>query len=287
MTYAWGPWDCPRWSRQTGVLRMPLNLAMAHCAVRVIGDRKAQEDPQITYRGPIGNGFVVAVPGEERPEIAYHYLVTAAHVVIGRNNVEVQYCDAFTGEFYPPLAVNNWDAPLRGVDVAIAPSPRPDYMNVLALPLNPDEEWNVIQSPNPGMSVLYIGLLAPLNRTMVRSGTIGAPNQAGIKFQGGWQYETHLVDCRSYGGFSGSPCFPELPVPEIEADPHPPSFLPEGKKYGRMGWHAMFVGMFTAHLTDAPQEDDDTPHSRYGMGLMLPAHYVIEALRVHHGITRE
>lgn len=151
-------------------------------------------------------------------------------------------------------------------------------MNVLALPLNPNEEWNVVRSPNPGMSVLYIGLLAPLNRTMVRSGTIGAPNQTGIKFQGGWQYETHLVDCRSYGGFSGSPCFLELPVPEIEPDPHPPSFLPEGKKYGRMGWHAMFVGMFTAHLTDAPQEDDDTPHSRYGVGLMLPAHYIIDAL---------
>jgi hypothetical protein len=73
--------------------------------------------------------------------------------------------------------------------------------------------------PDLGDRVYFLGLLSlpaargltERNVPMVRSGTIGAMYQADMPHR--WpdktirRFEAHLIDCRSYKGFSGSPCF--------------------------------------------------------------------------------
>jgi hypothetical protein len=56
--------------------------------------------------------------------------------------------------------------------------------------------------------------------------------QHGIPHDGDYGYRTHLVDCRSYGGFSGSPCFVELAYPGLI--PMIPMTGPAPEAVGRM-----------------------------------------------------
>jgi hypothetical protein len=72
-------------------------------------------------------------------------------------------------------------------------------------------------TPATGDDVFFVGLLGSVpsmgkrNVPMVRSGSIGALYQGGIpiRLPDGTVIHTsgHLIDCRSFGGFSGSPCF--------------------------------------------------------------------------------
>ena len=75
------------------------------------------------------------------------------------------------------------------------------------------ERWE----PNPGDDVFFAGLLAQVpsmgakNIPMVRKGSVGALDQEEIpmRMPGNTLIKArgHLVDCQSFGGFSGSPCF--------------------------------------------------------------------------------
>jgi hypothetical protein len=71
--------------------------------------------------------------------------------------------------------------------------------------------------PGPGDDVVFAGLLGLVETMgerripMFRTGTIGAMYQDGIPMRLGdatvITVRGHLIDCRSFGGFSGSPCF--------------------------------------------------------------------------------
>lgn len=141
----------------------------------------------------------------------YAYVVTAHHVITRQLEIAVETSDTDKpGELHEPMRVENWRQPIRDVDLAIAPFP-PRDVSPLAIEfeehLPPDQE---LAMPRPGSQIFYLGVFQPLDRVMARSGTIGATNQLGLAHQGGYAYPAHLVDCRSYSGFSGSPCFLEV-----------------------------------------------------------------------------
>jgi hypothetical protein len=119
-----------------------------------------------------------------------------------------------------------------------------------------------------GTQVFYIGLLSPLDRPMARSGTIGALDQEGIDHKDGFTYTAHLVDCRSYGGFSGSPVFAAVDYALLEAGESilPAPYGRDLPPMGRVATVHVLAGMFTQHLTD---RSPGGPVSLYGVGVML------------------
>lgn len=72
-------------------------------------------------------------------------------------------------------------------------------------------------APGPGDEVFFPGLLGQVpsmgqrNVPMLRGGIIGALHQSEIPMRlpddTVLSVHGHLIDCRSFGGFSGSPCF--------------------------------------------------------------------------------
>ena len=258
---------------------MPLDLNMIHSAVRLIGDVPAPKLVTGMKRGPIGTGFLITVKSETHTDVRYGYCVTAAHVIDGQNRVEVQPPNPFgNGELYEPSLVEDWRQPLADVDIAIAPFEGDPSHTYMAL----EHENHVLpldKMPALGATIYYIGILAPLNRPMARVGAIGALDQVGIAHDGGYVYTTHLVDCRSYGGFSGSPCFVLYSLPSLTpAEPEVP--LPPDmpvKVLGQMVWIAKLCGMFTAHL-EASHIEPGGVASRYGVGFMLRHNEILEAL---------
>lgn len=248
---------------------MALDLSMIHSAVRIIGETRK------------GTGFLITVDSETLPDVRYGYAVTAHHIIEGQTKIRVQIPDPFKdGELYEPFQVKDWRRPLDKVDLALAPIPDRDDRTYQALrlernliPADPPSPWI-----NLGSDIYYIGILSPLDRPMVRSGTIGALDQTGIRHKGGYDYPAHLVDCRSYDGFSGSPCFLDAMFAGLEPTvlpPHnpPPEQLPP---MGAMYHVAMLCGMFTEHLEDNGKQTGAV--SRYGVGVMLRANEIREAL---------
>jgi hypothetical protein len=72
-------------------------------------------------------------------------------------------------------------------------------------------------TPGPGDDVYFAGLLGAVPSMgergvpMTRGGMIGALYQDGVPIRlpddTVIHVQGHLIDCRSFGGFSGSPCF--------------------------------------------------------------------------------
>ena len=261
---------------------MPLTREMMYCAARIIGDIKiVDKNDKVTgtRRGTIGTGFCLTVQGE-RAE--YGYLLTADHVVEGQKKVEVQFADFFgEGEMYAPLAVTEWRRPPGDVDLAVAPLreiPGISARNVTVLEMEkhviPNEKVGRVYL---GSHVFYIGIFDPLDRPMARSGTIGALDQEGIEHDEGYVYMAHLVDCRSYDGFSGSPVFAELNYAGLKPT-EPPVERPkehEEVPIGQIFSTAMICGMFTEHVDE---NNADGAISRYGVGVMVRGEEITAAL---------
>ncbi len=258
---------------------MVMDPRVVHSAIRIIGDQESATYPFETVRVPIGTGFILPIKSESGPHV-FGYLVTAAHVVAGQKHIEMQPTKE-GGSLYPPIPVGDWRIPDPKIDVAVSlieeapPSGGPLWANPLsvALPIGN------IRTLSPGDPVFYIGVLTPLDRTMVRSATVGAVDQEGIPHEGGYEYPCHLIDCRSYGGFSGSPCFLHVAFPGIEdslwplpADEYPPP----NHRMGAMAHVVLLAGMFTEHLTDQP--GTEAMASRYGVGVMLRSQEIREVL---------
>jgi Trypsin-like peptidase domain len=228
---------------------------------------------------------MVSVESESLEGVAYPYLLTAHHVIAKQENVEAQPPNPFAeGELYPPVAIEGWCQPLDGVDLALTPFEEGQHHSykVRGTPL---EGGTIGKELQLGSSIFYIGLLAPDDRPMARSGTIGALDQEKLKFKQGYSYPAHLVDCRSYGGFSGSPCFAETPFACLT--PLPPGQGPHKKipeltgPVGRMAHVLLLCGMFTSHRTDEGDEDNrEDAASRYGVGVMLRSQEIREGLMV-------
>jgi hypothetical protein len=255
---------------------------MMHCVARIIGDVADRKSKLGYRRGPIGTGFLLCIRSETHPSVQWGYIVTAHHVLDDQSKVEVQLSDPFgNGTLYDPIPITDWRQSVPKLDLALAPllgSRAPvSALEVETNLLNPKAVDVAL-----GGVVHYIGILAPLDRVMVRTGAFGAVHQEGLEHPGGYVYPAHLVDCRSYGGFSGSPCFANLSYAALEpsepaAHQPPPGHLPP---LGRVYHVVVLCGMLTQHLESAVPRDGTLPHysSLYGVGVMLRANEIWEAL---------
>jgi hypothetical protein len=243
----------------------------------------------------LGTAFIVSYPSEMHEGLRWNYLVTAHHVIRNQRPIEVEIPNGFTGELQDPIEVNDWWKPFDDVDLALS------SLDAVTRAAQPAEPLNVRgcamdfqalrpgDEPKLGMTVYYVGVFKPRETPMVRAGVLGTPRIRMEKTHPRkYVYDAHLVDCRSYDGFSGSPCYVELlhPVLNSKIEPFGPFVgdrpdLTDGQE-PELGVLASFVplaGIFTAHYTDEGEETnpDDTV-SRYGVGVMLPVRYLWEAL---------
>ena len=200
---------------------MPIDPGMLDAAVRISSVTELE-----------GTGFLATVPSETIPGHRWGYVVTAHHVIDKKIEIAVQAPVPYdaTGRLYDPVPVpaDEWRQPLENVDIAVAPW-RPVGTRHPAFPLELMIPTDVVMSMVLGTPVYYIGIFEPLMRPVARSGTVAALDQAGVPHRD-YEQLVHLVDCRSYLGFSGSPCLVEFrfaKLEEIPADQLPWGHLPE------------------------------------------------------------
>ncbi len=166
----------------------------------------------------LGTGFIVAVPaGETEAEGDYALVVTASHVVRSSTATFVTV-RAHGGEIVD-LTVADWIFhPTEDIAVASVNADPAKY-DIVAVP----EKIFVDKSehkPVLGEDLYFVGLLGQIetmgqaNTPMVRTGTLGALYQQDVPMieppNTRRALQGHLIDCRSFGGFSGSPCFMHL-----------------------------------------------------------------------------
>jgi hypothetical protein len=260
-------------------LTMPLKLGMIDSALRVS-----------SFGDLLGTGFLASVPSETLPGVSWGYVITAHHVVAGQIEIDVHIPNPFTnGTLYEPVRVDSWRQPLRTVDLAIAPLPRDFPYRYQAFPVKDMIPTERVKTMTLGAHVYYLGIFEPLGRPVARSGTVAALDQTGIPHKP-YDYPAHLVDCRSYRGFSGSPCLAEFSYAHLEGLPEmslPSQLLdPEALgranldrnalKLGRIVHYEMLCGMLTRHYSDEVSAEKVV--SRYGVGLMVRSHEIREAL---------
>ena len=279
--YANNPCDRPWWMRQSaGGNRMALEPRMILTAVHVFGP---------TPKGGFqGTGFIMTVESENAALKSHRwaYVLTAHHVIKDMDPVYVEVPNAFGGgEMYPARVVDCWTQPVPGLDLAVAPLPVLPGQMYSAMRwehMLPTEGSAPIGGPMLGSTVYYIGLFAPAQRMMARQGSLGALDVVGLAHDPGaappYDYACHLVDCRSYGGFSGSPCFFQLTFAKLRPDPVPSPFAEEAPmvlpEMGGLIDLAVPCGMFTEHYDDTGAEDEkpqtgEGAVSRYGVGVMV------------------
>jgi hypothetical protein len=228
-----------------------------------------------------GTGSIVSIPSEENPRVGWSYVVTAHHVIAaaGEILIEIEVPDPLAEGrgLFPPVECDGWRQPLAGVDLAVARLPTeriPRSQSVSFREFIPRDAIVPL-----GGEIIYLGIFGPLGVPMARSGILGT-QEVPIN-QPGYEYRGELVDCRSYGGFSGSPCFSLMNFatdepPRIGDTERPRRSDGSMIALNPISTLALFCGIFTAHFSD--REPEDGVVSRYGVGVMLPSEYIREAL---------
>jgi hypothetical protein len=269
--------DMPRLAiRRQGDLSMPLRRELLNAVVR------------ITSAGHLmGTGMVLSVDSEKGRR--FHYAVTADHVTRNQPELAAEIPDPSASNpprLYVPLGIEDWIQPIEGLDLSLSllPATHPEGP-FSALPL--EEAYAVGREPLLGAEVYYVGIFAPLGIPMARSGALGAKNVTVGKPKQGYCYTANLVDCRSYGGFSGSPCFvqtvyaSDTPIKKPPSDVQMQAMAREDGTIPRLTeliYAPYFFGIFTAHYTDDMEEEEDGVVSRLGVGVMVRHHEIWEAL---------
>lgn len=280
---------------------MPLTDVYPRIVV-FITDERPQPDGT-TALVPIGTGFLVTMPSDVHFSFqTFYYVVTAGHVARGARSPHIR---ANTLMFPDPdpetvdLAIPEWHFhPFA--DVAVAPVTAEGVWMTSILPhsfadqhidrrkFNVSEVDDRQHRPGLGDRIYFIGLLADVpsmaqNLPLVRSGNIGALYQKGVPVEhpdgtrSEYKHEVHLVDCRSFGGFSGSPCFVQYDylarnrMGEIEA----------------LVDKTLLLGLVSGHLDqweEARVEGDILGSVRAransGVGVVIPSEYIRETLEL-------
>jgi hypothetical protein len=261
--------DLPRWAvGRLGALGMPVDPGMLNSVVRITGAGDL-----------LGTGSIVNVESETVEGLRWPYIVTAHHVISNQVEIGLEVADPLTrGEMFPPIPSDEWRQPLDGIDLAIAPFPRSLVARYQGVHLEHHfvPEDTVVPL---GGQIYYVGVFAPLDVPMCRPANLGALDVRIDKDD--YVYRADLVDCRSYGGFSGSPCFATIEYAVLDEPldampgqiPRSDGSLP---KLGQVAHLASFCGIFTAHFSDEVASAGIV--SRYGVGVMLPCDYVRDAL---------
>jgi hypothetical protein len=231
----------PRRARYVGEPIVPLNDLYPD-AVFFVYENMPGAEPEIR-----GTGFIMLVPDSGW----YQYAVTAAHVVrpLGTRSLIRVKCPGGALEY---LAVQKWMFHPTA-DVAVAPIEW-GALAMAQIPATAADMWWPKRefAPALGDDVYFIGLLRNMEAMeeesipMVRSGTIGRMNQTRCKLKISPTYTQeitgHLIDCRSYQGMSGSPCFvQESRIPEGGAETHG----------NRLVYPTLLLGLISAHFDDS------------------------------------
>jgi hypothetical protein len=246
---------------------VPVHDEMMQGVVRVIGDDHPALEPGLRNRVVIGTGFIVSIPSQKHTGARYNYIVTAAHVVADQTSIEVQAAiPTSSGGLHPAVIIRDWSEPLDKADLAIARFK--SSQEVATIPEDSMVPNHLVSRLGLGGEVAYVGILAPLDRPMVRTGTVGALDQEHLGLNE-YEYPAHLIDCRSYEGFSGSPVFALIAKPYLD---HTDTY--RDRPLGQMAYFAFLAGMFTAHLS----EEKHWAPARYGVGVMLRSSEIRRAL---------
>lgn len=232
----------------------------------------------------LGTGTIISVPSESVAGVRWPYVVTADHVVRGYDGmIELEVPDARNnGRTFEPIPSDPFVQPLEGVDLAIAPFPDhlvPRYQETRIEHFVPEGHVSPL-----GGTIFYLGIFAGPDTPMARSGTLGTIDVPIEKEERGrsYAYRADLVDCRSYNGFSGSPCFSALEYAALNMPFEVPDDLAGALPHGsrpdlvQVAVIARYCGIFVAHYDDPPPGRD--VESKYGVGIMLPCDYVRMAL---------
>lgn len=246
---------------------MPLNDDLVHPVVFIIGDNRDDG------RGPVGTGFFLVVPDADNPDQWHSYVVTAAHVVIGERQTAIRGRNS-SGQVLPDMPVSGWmvhDA----ADVAVAPVGV--LRSEIFVPYMPEMGYDKAgpeRTRRYGEQVFFSGLLDGVPEMeaacipMVRSGTVGAYYQPGVPLTGGRSTTAHLIDCKSYAGFSGAPCLIQWTTYRVgnrETEP------PDAKPGLFRNEETRLFGILIAHFDDVErQQDRSVLKLHVGVGIVLP-----------------
>jgi hypothetical protein len=252
---------------------MPVHPAVLNSVVR------------ITSAGDLrGSGFIVYIPSEAVDGHMWSYLVTAHHVVRGHESlIEIDVPDPqIIGDIAEGIPVRDWVQPVPHVDLAVARFPLelvPRYQGFLLEHFMPERSGIGL-----GGQILYVGIFAPENAPMARAGNVGAvevPIRTYDEFGDiQYRYDADLVDCRSYKGFSGSPCLATLSYAVLDRPAQiPPALLPRHEdgspvELRNLATIAAFCGIITRHYGDEAAADAEGAVSRFGVCVMLSSDYV-------------
>lgn len=245
----------------------------------------------------VGTAFLVTV---SEPPFVFLYVVTAAHVVVGSQGCFVRV-PMEAGE-PRDLDVPEW-VTHPTYDVAVAPIALPpghDMRSTELAQFIDDPQWRVADDwfgvpfdMELGDIVYFIGLLGKIeamtDRTIpiVRAGVLGRLWQERVPVRrspvDAVEYLTaHLIDCRSFAGFSGAPCY----IQQSTAGTVP---LPEGGVGITSKFRTALLGLIGGHFDDWMRTRDrdgytggvsdniEAPVST-GVGYVIPAEFIRETL---------
>jgi hypothetical protein len=263
---------------------MPLDDRYLRCLAFVITDRERRDGSV----GPdaIGTSFLVGMPFDDGTDRSFTYVVTAGHVVARAVPYSIRVNSSHGTVDVP---IDMWFRhPVQ--DVAVAPMGINPHWNVVLVGPDIFASSDVQPLPTLGDRVYFIGLLdflADENVAMVRSGTVGRLDQEQVRVK--WdntesRITAHLIDCRSYKGFSGSPCFIQAQVSEFRDM----SKEIAGGAIGNVLFdRTLLLGLVSGHFDHTEQavvrgDDSLDVHTRInsGVGLVTPARYIKETLEM-------
>ena len=253
--------------RGVGDAEIPLNETVPKCVTFIVAERDL--DAGGIAKKPIGTGFIVEFTQEG---VEFRYIVTAAHCVQAEDKtwVRIPISETETDDFI----VHDWVFhPTE--DIAVTPFDQTS---------GPWRSWpmraaadNWDRPPSLGDRVYFLGLMRGVpemenrNIPIVRSGTIAALYQDKVPVKRApdltVEYRAHLIDTRSYAGFSGSPCF-------IQFEEWRTKDIPGGKVLAP-GSTTLLFGLVMAHI-EIPGEEGDRSNS--GVAVVVPVEKIKETL---------
>jgi len=223
---------------------------------------------------PDGTCFLVTVPSERVDSHEHAYVVTDAHNTVKRD-VDI-WMTTIDEKLEQKMQPADWWRDLT-FDIAVSPwSSTSDH-----------RDWNVVDLATQtyqevgaayGDTVLYAGLLTPVasmgtkGQQMVRSATLGSMSATNVEYGNQTVPLAHLIDCRSWRGFSGSPCWLErvIPVSLRSQDKAPANWEDELAEYDWYGSGLSFVSIF-GMLVGYTIND-------HGVGVVVPIEKVAELI---------
>lgn len=208
------------------------------------------------------------------------FMVTAAHNLVAYNDsrarIRTHQGDVLyewdPGAWYYPDLDGRLDLAVNCFDPAAD-----DEMMFTAVPIDEQGVDVLHAAPKLGTTVYFAGLLTPVESMgedgvpMVRTGTLGALYQRRVSYENGdWgPFTAHLIDTRSWGGFSGAPVWSQLTYPGPALTPKPERLMadvPPHVQLGDLHFITTFLGMFVGHARTS------------GAGVVLPVETIREVL---------